>query len=670
MVKKKNRITAIIQARLNSSRFKNKILKKINGKEIIKILIERLKKSKEINDIIVAIPNTRSNNSLEIFLKKNNINIFRGSEKNVLERFVQCTRKNNINNLVRITSDCPLIDPKILDKMARQFKKANFDYLSNIPKRSFPDGMDIEFLKKKTLEKAYENVVYDYDKEHVTPYILRSNIFKKKNFLYKENYSNVRITLDYPKDLKVLKKIIMNFKNLNFGIDDIIRNYNNLNIINKNEIKNSKINWHNAKKNIAGGNMLLSKRPDQFLPEVWPSHYKKSYGCKIISSNNKTYYDLSLMGVGTNILGYSNKSVDIAVTNRLKKGNMSTLNCEEEVLLAMKLKKIHNWEGKVKFARSGGEANAIAVRLARAYSGKYKIAFCGYHGWHDWYLATNLKNSKNLNKHLINNLKISGVPKNLKNSIFPFKYNDIGSFYDVFKKNPDIGIIKMEVLRNEYPKKQFLKKIRDFATKNKIVLIFDECTTGFRQTFGGIYKMFNVKPDILVLGKALGNGYAITAVLGENEIMDKENETFISSTFWTESIGPTAALKTLELMEKQKSWIQITKIGNYIITNWKKIAKKNSVKIRIKGIAALCSFEFESRNNNLYKNLITQEMLKRGYLASNTIYVSTSHKKNILKKYFKVLDDIFKIISKCEKGEDVYIYLNNKASKEKFSRLN
>ena len=341
------------------------------------------------------------------------------------------------------------------------------------------------------------------------------------------------------------------------------------------------------------------------------------------------------MGVGTNILGYSNKDVDKAVTKRLQKGNMSSLNCEEEVLLAVKLKKIHNWDGKVKFARSGGEANAIAVRLARAYSSKYKVAFCGYHGWHDWYLATNLKNSKNLNKHLINNLNISGVPKNLKNTIFPFKYNDIKSFYDVFRKNPDIGIIKMEVLRNEFPKNKFLEKIRKFATKNNIVLIFDECTSGFRETFGGIYKMFNVKPDILVLGKALGNGYAITAVLGSNSIMDKEKETFISSTFWTESIGPTAALKTLELMERQKSWIKITKIGRYVIKNWKRIAKKNSIKIQIKGIPALCSFEFKSKNNNLYKNFITQEMLKKGFLASNIIYISTTHKISILKNILK-----------------------------------
>lgn len=247
MVKKK-KITAVIQARLNSRRFKKKIFKKINGKEVIKILIERLKKSKEIDDIIVAIPNTRANNSLEKFLKKNNVNTFRGSEKNVLKRFVDCCRKHNIKNLVRITSDCPLIDPKLLDKMAKEFKKSNFDYYSNILERTFPDGMDIEFLKSKTLEKVYNNVIYDYDKEHVTPYILRSNIFNKKNYFYKKDFSKVRITLDYPNDLKVLTKIIKNFKSLNFGVDEIISVYNNLKISNKEEQKNTKINWSTAKK--------------------------------------------------------------------------------------------------------------------------------------------------------------------------------------------------------------------------------------------------------------------------------------------------------------------------------------------------------------------------------------------------------------------------------------
>ena len=349
---------------------------------------------------------------------------------------------------------------------------------------------------------------------------------------------------------------------------------------------------------------------------------------------------------------------------------MSTLNCTEEVLLAEKLLKIHPWADQARFARSGGEANAIAVRLARSYSNRQKIAFCGYHGWHDWYLATNLKKKSNLNEHLLPGLKTGGVFKNLKDSIYPFKYNDLNGLKDLIKRNPSIGIIKMEVIRNQIPKNNFLKNVRKLADEKKIVLIFDECTTGFRQSFGGIHKIYGVNPDMLMLGKALGNGYAISAVLGKKIIMDSIKNTFISSTFWTESLGPTAALKTLEIMKKNNTWEYITKLGRFIVSKWVVLAKKNKIKIKINGIPALCSFVFLSKNHQEYKTFITQEMLKNSFLATTTIYVSMAHNKKILRKYFNCLDKIFSIIAKCENGDDIYRYLETTKSETDFARLN
>ena len=324
---------------------------------------------------------------------------------------------------------------------------------------------------------------------------------------------------------------------------------------------------------------------------------------------------------------------------------------------------------KIRFARTGGEANAIAIRLARASTEKKNVAFCGYHGWHDWYLAANIKSKKNLTNHLLKGLDIDGVPKILKNTVYPFMYNNLNQLKKIIKKNK-IGIIKMEVVRNEMPKNNFLKKVRSLANKNNIILIFDECTTGFRQTFGGIHKMYGVNPDILILGKALGNGYAITSVLGKDKIMNNIKNTFISSTFWTERVGPAAALKTLEIMEKQKSWKIITKIGKRIIKNWKRLANKYSLKIKITGIPSLCSFIFLSKNNNAYKTFLTQEMLKKGFLASNAIYASVSHNNKILKKYFKELDIIFGKIKKFENGENIFNHLKTQPATENFGRLN
>ncbi len=427
--------------------------------------------------------------------------------------------------------------------------------------------------------------------------------------------------------------------------------------------------WKQSKTIIAGGNMLFSKRPDTFLPDLWPSYFKKTKGCLVTDLDNKKYYDLSTMSVGTNSLGYSNSKVDSAVKKVINNGNISTLNCPEEVYLAKKLVKLHTWAKKVRFARTGGEANSIAIRLARASTKRKNIAFCGYHGWHDWYLAANIKSKKNLSNHLLKGLNIEGVPKELKNTIYSFKYNDF-DYLSKLVKEKNIGIIKMEVLRNELPKNNFLKKVRKLANKNGIILIFDECTTGFRETFGGIHKKFRVNPDLLILGKALGNGYAITAILGTEKIMKSINTTFISSTFWTERIGSVAALKTLEVMQKEKSWIKITAIGKKIISNWRKLAKKHNLKINIAGIPSLCSFSFLSNKNNAYKTYITQEMLKNNILASNVVYSSLAHTDKILKKYFKVLDKIFKDISLFEKGLDINKYLESKNSTQNFERLN
>lgn len=427
--------------------------------------------------------------------------------------------------------------------------------------------------------------------------------------------------------------------------------------------------WKQSKNIIAGGNMLFSKRPDTFLPDLWPSYFKKTKGCIVTDLDNRKYYDLSTMSVGTNSLGYSNSKVDNAVRKVINDGNISTLNCPEEVYLAKKLIKLHTWAKKVRFARTGGEANSIAIRLARASTKKTNIAFCGYHGWHDWYLAANIKSKKNLSNHLLKGLNIEGVPKQLKNTIYSFKYNDFDYLTKLVKKK-NIGIIKMEVLRNELPKNNFLKKVRKLADKNGIILIFDECTTGFRETFGGIHKKFRVNPDLLILGKALGNGYAITAILGTEKIMKSINTTFISSTFWTERIGSVAALKTLEVMQKEKSWIKITAVGKKIISQWKILAKKHNLKISITGIPSLCSFSFLSNKNNIYKTYITQEMLKNNILASNVVYSSIAHSDKILKKYFIVLDKIFKDISLFEKGIDINKYLDTTASTQNFERLN
>jgi glutamate-1-semialdehyde 2,1-aminomutase len=410
--------------------------------------------------------------------------------------------------------------------------------------------------------------------------------------------------------------------------------------------------YQKAKKLIPGGTMLLSKRPEMFLPDNWPSYYSKTKGCEVWDLDGVKYFDMSIMGIGTNTLGYSNEDVDSAVIDTVLKGNMSTLNCPEEVYLAEKLIEMNPWADMVRFARSGGEANAIAIRIARAASGRDEVAICGYHGWHDWYLSTNHNDGDGLSNHLLPGLDPTGVPKNLKNTVHPFLYNNFEELLSIVK-NHNIGVIKMEVVRNFGPEDDFLQKVRNLATQKNIVLIFDECTSGFRETFGGIFKKYNVEPDMTMFGKTIGNGYALTAVVGKREIMEAAQKTFISSTFWTERIGPTAALKTLEVMEKIKSWDIITAKGNKMRNGWNQIAENNNLKINISGIPSLSFYNIVTNDSEdflKYKTFITQEMLKSGFLASNNFYASIAHSDLNMESYLEKLNPIFKIIKKCEEG--------------------
>ena len=427
--------------------------------------------------------------------------------------------------------------------------------------------------------------------------------------------------------------------------------------------------YRKAKKLIPGGTMLLSKRPEMFLPEHWPSYFSKAKGCNVWDLDGNKLIDMCIMGIGTNSLGYGKEEVDNAVLENVKKGNMSTLNCPEEVYLAEKLIEINPWADMVRFARSGGEANSIAIRIARAASGKDNVAICGYHGWHDWYLSANLSSSDKLQGHLLPGLDACGVPQNLKGTVHPFHYNDFEELKKIVEDH-DVGTIKMEVERNNGPEDNFLHKVRKLASDKNIVLIFDECTSGFRETFGGLALKYGVEPDIAMFGKALGNGYAITATVGRREIMEAAQSTFISSTFWTERIGPSAAIKTLEVMKKTNSWKIISSTGASIKEKWSQLAQNHNIDIDISGLLPLPTFSFKSKNNLAYKTLITQEMLKKGYLASNSVYVCTEHDEKIVNNYIEELDMIFRLIKKCEDGSNIMELLDGPICQSGFSRLN
>ncbi|WP_321290238.1 aminotransferase class III-fold pyridoxal phosphate-dependent enzyme [Alcaligenes phenolicus] len=671
---------AIVQARMGSSRLPGKVMMPVAGRPMIEVLLARLSQAKEIDQLIVATSDDKNNLPLIEHVKHLGFECAQGSEHDVLQRYLDAAKAYEADIVVRITGDCPLVDPTLVDQMISAFKTAGLDYLSNCAPPTYPDGLDIEIFTLQALERSASLTNRQHDREHVTPYLRESGQFRTKNICHEEDLSSWRWTVDERVDLQVVQQVFEHFApDLHFSWQEVVALQRDTPDI---FLKNTQLKrnegavmssgqklWKRAKEVIPGGNMLLSKRAEMFLPEQWPAYFSKAKGCTVWDLDNNAYTDMSLMGIGTNTLGYGHPEVDEAVMRTVQNGNMSTFNAPEEVYLAEKLVELHPWADMVRFARTGGEANSIAIRIARAASGKEKVAVCGYHGWHDWYLSANLGSDESLAGHLLPGLEPKGVPSTLRGTVYPFTYNDYAGLEALVNEH-DIGVIKMEVVRNMGPEDNFLHKVRDLATRKGIVLVFDECTSGFRETFGGLHKKYGVEPDMAIFGKTLGNGYAVTATIGRREIMQAAQTSFISSTFWTERIGSSAGLKTLEVMEKLRSWETITATGLKIRQQWQNLADKYELGISHWGLAALTGYTFNSKNALEYKTLITQEMLAKGYLAGNSVYVCIDHTESVVQGYFAELEPIFKLIKECEEGRPVSELLKGPVCHSGFKRLN
>jgi len=400
--------------------------------------------------------------------------------------------------------------------------------------------------------------------------------------------------------------------------------------------------YDKAKKIIPGGTQLLSKRPELFLPDYWPAYYDKSKGCEVTDIDGKTYVDMITMGIGTCILGYADDDVNIAVKDIIDRGNMTSLNAPEEVELAEELIRIHSWAEMVRYTRTGGEAMMVAVRIARAASKRDMVLFCGYHGWHDWYISANLSKDEALDGHLIPGLEPNGIPRALKETSIPFVYNDTRSLIThVERYKEKIGVVVLEAIRSDPPTKEFLDAIMLYTKKYNIVFIVDEITSGFRLNYGGAHLLYDIRPDIAVFGKALSNGYPMGAIIGKKNIMQAAQNSFISSTFWTERIGPAAAIATLNKMKENKIQEHLIYIGERIQRGWKEIARANGLKISVSGIYPLGHFSFDYVNSMAIKTFFTQRMLDKGFLASTIFYASYAHKEEHVDRYLKATKEVF-----------------------------
>ena len=440
-----------------------------------------------------------------------------------------------------------------------------------------------------------------------------------------------------------------------------------LKIMNNNKnIKFQKI----GKDLIPGLTQILSKRPDQFAPKIWPAYFKKAKGALIWDIDNNKYLDMSISGIGTVLLGYQDKNIDEFVIKAIKKGNSSSLNCLEEIILADKLCKLHPWAKMARYTRSGGEAVTVAVRIARAYTKKDKLAVCGYHGWHDWYGAANLNSKKSLDGHWLSNYSPIGIPKKLKNTTFTFSYNKIEELEKIFKKNKNqIAAVILETVRDEYPKNNFLNKVKKLCKKNKCLLIFDEISAGFRVCNGGSHLYFNVNPDMAVFAKAISNGYPMGAIIGKKNVMKTAEKTLISSSYWSDRVGPAAAIATIDKIIKKRVVKHINKIGIQMQDGLLDISKKTGLKIIVKGIPGLTAFKFNYKNSNMMMTIFIQYMLKNKILAIYRFYPNYSHNSLHVKRYLNCAKEIFNKIEYFNKKKKLHLLLKYREATPGFSKF-
>ena len=412
--------------------------------------------------------------------------------------------------------------------------------------------------------------------------------------------------------------------------------------------------YRHAKTVIPGGTGLLSKRPEMMAPDLYPAYFKAAKGCRVTDYDGREYIDFATMGIGACLLGFNDDEVSEAVVRTVRDGSFSTLNPPEEVELADRLVAIHPWASWARFARGGGDTAAVAIRIARAATGRSKVLIIGYHGWHDWYLAANLADPNELGGLWLKGLSPHGVPRELLGTALVCLHGDFENLDRILRQHGDeLAAIICEPCRHEEPTPGFLQALRDGCDRHGAMLIYDEITIGWRYRFGGSHLSFGVAPDLALFSKALGNGHPIGAVLGNAKCFDGASKAFLSSTYWTERIGPAAALATIDKMERSQVAQKVAAFGNRVMKLWQETAKAVALPLSLTSeFGCLACFKFDTPAPNAARTLFTQLMLERGFLAGTGFYPALPHGDAEFDLYAAAVREVFAILAPlAQEGE-------------------
>ena len=414
-------------------------------------------------------------------------------------------------------------------------------------------------------------------------------------------------------------------------------------------LENSDVLWKKALNLIPGGCQTFSKMPYQHVAGVSPTILSRGLGCKSWDVDGNEFIDY-MMSLGPNILGYADKEINAAAFEGAKLGILSSLGHPLETVLAEKLVSVIPCAEMVRFGKNGSDVTSASIRAARSFTGRDKILVCGYHGWHDWYIGST---SRNL-----------GVPKEVQSLTIEFKYNDIDSLRCAFKNNSgEIAAVMMEPVNFIEPKDDFLEKVKSITHENNALLIFDEVITGFRMNIEGAQNHYSVFPDLACFGKAMANGYPMSALVGRADIMSIFEEAFFSGTFAADLISISASIATINAIEERGTLQHINSVGLRLKDGYNKIAKSLGLTHLTKmiGYGWWPEYLFYDNQGNVslkIQSLFQQEIVRRGILTRAGIFLCGSHQITDIDKTLEVFQEALMIVGAAVKTGKVLEWLD------------
>jgi glutamate-1-semialdehyde aminotransferase/spore coat polysaccharide biosynthesis protein SpsF (cytidylyltransferase family) len=655
---------ALIQARMGSSRFPGKFLEDLCGRPMLWHVVERVRRASKVDKVVVATTNRNVDDPVARFCDGEKVACFRGDEADVLDRFYQAAKASKADVIIRITADCPLIDPGVIDNVIERFERGDCDYVSNTIRYTYPDGLDTEVFSFASLERAWREAKKPSEREHVTPY-LRTNRFRSANVESDCPVSpgKYRWTVDRPADLEFVRRLYAAFsgkEELDFQkVLDLLKEKPDLASIQvetisnegyykslyqqaqagpakKLEVTQSQAWLERSRKVIPSCAQTFSKKYTQYVQGAAPIFLDRGKGCRVWDVDGNEYIDY-VQGLLPNILGYADEEVNEAVAAQLSEGHSFSLPHPLEVQLAERLTRMIPCAEMVRFGKNGSDATSGAVRAARAFTGRERIACCGYHGWQDWYIGSTSRNA--------------GVPKAVRELTHPFVYNDLASLERLFSAHPgEFAAVIMEPFNFVEPTPGFLQGVEDLAHKNKALLIFDEICVGFHFGLGGAQKILGVTPDLACFGKAMGNGFPISCVTGRADVMRIFDDIFYSFTFAGEVASMAAAMKVLDILEHTDALARIEANGRTLQDGVNAMAKEAGISKCIRALGrpqwSLMKFtDFGGKDSPLFKNLFQQEAVKRGVLLLATHNLTAAHDTQAVHKTLESYADVMKTLA-------------------------